>query len=158
MNNNNNENINVAARVKDGAAESVICGELLESYPQGLYIKTSCVGHAGDLGRLIPTQSIIFADFYKKNLLTPQASNLKINMRLHAGFIFNSAVVVAMTEQGIYIKNELLADELESIKFIPYSAMAYCDYSLIDGSAFIDLNSIDDPNEPATEPEPAAVL
>lgn len=158
MNNNNNDNINVAARIKDGAAESVISGQLLESYPQGLFIKPDHVYYTGDLGRLIPTQSIIYADFYKKHMNTPPASNLKINMRLHAGFIFTGAVVVAMTEQGIYINNVLLSDEIESIKYIPYSAIAYCDYSIIDDSAFIDLNSIDDPAEPIAEPEPAAVL
>ena len=158
--NNTNDIITVAARVKDGNAESVIIGELLESYPQGLFIKPASVYHAGDLGRLIPAKSIIFADFYKKNLSIPPASNLKINMRLHAGFIFNGAVVIAMTEYGVYIKNDLLADEIESVKFIPYTAIAYCDYSIIDDSAFIDLNSIDDPAEPAAdpEPEPAAVL
>jgi hypothetical protein len=151
---NNIENrIDVAARVTDGNAESVVFGELIENYPQGLFIKPASVYHAGDLGRLIPTQSIIFADFYKKNLNIPPASNLKINMRLNAGFIFNGAVVISLTEYGVYIKNEPLADEIESVKFIPYSAMAYCDFTKIDDSAFIDLNSIDDPDEPATEQE-----
>jgi len=156
---NNNENINVAIRTTDGKAESIIFGELLESYPQGLFIKPASFNHAGDLGRLIPDQSIIYADFYKKNLLTPPASNLKINMRLKSGFIFNGAVVLAMTDQGIYIKNNLLADEIESVKYVPYNAIDYCDYSIIDDSAFIDLDNIDDPAEPgpAPEPETAAV-
>jgi hypothetical protein len=153
--NDNKDKINTAIRVSTGNQEHIIFGHLLASYPQGLFIQPGTIYHAGDLGRLIPTASIVYADFYKKDMNLPPASNIKVSMKLKGGYIFGDYAVLAMTDQGIYIGNKLLSDEIESVKFVPFSAMIYCNFSIIDESVFIDLESLDDPDDPDTTADPA---
>jgi hypothetical protein len=151
---NNDNNISVAIRIDTGKADIVLMRQLKAVYPEGIVLKPKDGAGVGDLGRFIPAGSIIYADFVQKDIKAPPASCVKATIKLKAGYIFNGAVILT-TEQGIYINERPLDDELAAVKYIPFQSISYIDYAVKNDLVLLDLNNIDD-SEPAAEPEPAA--